>query len=84
MSTTNKAKRVPTQREQIIKYMREYGSITRLDAANRLLIFELASRIGELQDRGWLFEKKWESRKNLYGQTKSYVRYSIKKEGSSF
>lgn len=76
-------RKVPTQRQQIVDYMRKYGSITRLDSGCKLFIFELSSRIGELEDRGWLFKKDREARKNSYGQTKHFTRYSIIREGDS-
>lgn len=42
-----------TQQEEILLYMQTYGSITRLEAACDLHIFELASRIGELKLKGY-------------------------------
>ena len=74
-------RKAPTQKEQIIRFMKQNGSITRLDAATKLFIMELSSRIGELEDRGWEFNKVNESHKNTFGQTKTFTRYSIKKEG---
>ena len=75
--------KVPTQREQIVNYMRQNGSITRLDSSCKLFIFELSARIIELERKGWLFNKTRESHKNSYGQTKHFTRYSIIKEGNS-
>lgn len=71
----------PNQKQMIIMYMKQFGSITRLEAATKLFIMELSSRIGELEDRGWEFEKTSEAHKNTYGQIKHFTRYSIKKEG---
>lgn len=73
--------KVPTQRQQIVDYMKKNGSITRLDSGCKLFIFELSSRIGELEAHGWLFKKDRETRKNSYGQTKRFTRYSILREG---
>ena len=42
-----------TQQEEILQYIAETGSITRLQAACDLHIFELASRIGELKKKGF-------------------------------
>lgn len=77
------AKKRPTQRERVIEYMRTNGSITRLDSCTKLFVFELASRINELERRGWVFDKSWTSVKNSYGETKSFVMYRILKEGNS-
>lgn len=70
-----------TQRQEIVNYMRKHGSITRLDSSLELLIFEMPARICELQKMGWEFKKTWETKKNANGITKSFVRYSIIKEG---
>lgn len=75
--------KVPTQREQIVDYMRKHGSITRLDSSCKLFIFELSARIIELERKGWIFNKSRETRKNSYGQTKHFTRYSIIEEGDS-
>ena len=74
----------PTQKDMIIDYMKKHGSITRLDAATKLFVMELSSRIGELEDRGWEFEKTSEAHKNSYGQVKHFTRYAIKKEGMTW
>lgn len=79
---TKMAKR-PTQRQRVVDYMRKHGSITRLNSCTELFIFELASRILELEQRGWIFEKSRESVKNIYGETKNFTRYRILKEGTS-
>lgn len=42
-----------TQQEEILQYLTEKGSITRLQAACDLHIFELSSRIGELKRKGY-------------------------------
>lgn len=42
-----------TQGEEILNYLKEHGRITRLEAACELHIFELSSRIGELQRKGY-------------------------------
>lgn len=42
-----------TQGEEILLYLVENGTITRLQAACELHIFELASRIGELKAKGF-------------------------------
>lgn len=72
----------PTQRERVIAYMKSHGSITRLNSCTELFIFELASRIGELERRGWVFDKTRTSVKNIYGETKNFTVYKILKEGT--
>lgn len=76
------ANKRPTQRQQIVDYMREHGSITRLESSLDLFIFEMPARICELQKMGWVFKKTWEKKTNSKGITKSFLRYSIIKEGT--
>lgn len=75
------ANKRPTQRERIVQYMRKNGSITRLDSCTKLFIFELSARIVELERRGWVFDKVRESKINDFGESKSFTRYSILREG---
>ena len=44
-----------TQKDRVLQYIKKHGSITRLKAANDIGCFELASRIGELEDDGFKF-----------------------------
>ena len=75
------ANKRPTQRQRVVQYMRENGSITRLDSCTKLFIFELSARIVELERRGWVFDKVRETVKNTYGESKNFTRYSILREG---
>ena len=65
------------QRQRIINYIREFGSITSLDAYKDLGITQLATRIKELKDLGYKFETKWENSKNRYGERVDYKRYYL-------
>ena len=38
-----------TQREEVLNYMREHGSITRIESFYRIGVTELSSRIGEIE-----------------------------------
>lgn len=42
-----------TQKSDIIEYLKEHGSITRLEAINELGIIELPARISELEKEGF-------------------------------
>jgi len=46
-----------TQADAVIEYIKENGSITRLEALTELGIFELAARLCELRERGYKFTK---------------------------
>lgn len=67
-----------TQNERIVEYIKRFGSITTLDAFNDLGVTRLASRICDLSKMGYEFDKEFESAKNRYGESVSYVRYKLK------
>lgn len=68
------------QRQRIIDYIKQFGSITSKDAYDDLGITQLATRIKELKDQGYKFETKWESSKNRYGERVDFKRYYLEKE----
>lgn len=57
MNSRQCLERRPTQRQRVINYIRERGSLTRREAAYELGIFELAARISELEAEGYTFDK---------------------------
>lgn len=67
-----------TQRDRVLDYIKTFGSISSRDAFMDLGVTQLAARICELSDRGYEFDKKYESSKNRYGEAVSFVRYSLK------
>lgn len=64
-----------TQKERIVQYMDDFGSITTAEAFNDLGIARLASRIHELVKGGVGIEKEMVTSKNRYGETVRYARY---------
>lgn len=66
-----------TQREQVLAYIREYGSITPLDAFRDLGCTRLAARINDLEKEGYTFNRKYETKPNRYGKKVTYMRYSL-------
>ena len=67
-----------TQREQIIEYITEFGSITPMQAFADLGITKLATRISEMRKDGMDFKIEMVSTKNRYGKSVSYAKYSFK------
>lgn len=65
------------QRQRIINYIREFGSITSLEAYQDLGITQLATRIKELKELGHEFKTEWENNKNRYGEKVEYKRYYL-------
>lgn len=64
-----------TQKERILKYLDDFGSISPLEAMRDLGVMRLGARIWELIRDGWPIVKETESAKNRYGQTTRYARY---------
>lgn len=64
-----------TQHERILQYIDDFGSITPMQAFFDLGITKLATRISELSQRGYAFEKVYESSRNRYGECVHYMRY---------
>ena len=55
------------QRQAVLDYIMEHGSIDFLAAANELGISQLTGRIAELRHQGYEFDKRTKSGKNRYG-----------------
>ena len=66
-----------TQREAIIDYIDEFGSITPMQAFADLGITKLATRISEMRKDGMNFKIETVSVKNRYGKSVSYAKYSF-------
>ena len=67
----------PTQNERILEYIREFGSITQLDALKELGVMRLASRISDLKKRGYNIASKTEAVKNRHEEVCYIKRYSL-------
>ena len=65
------------QRQRIINYIKEFGSITSKEAYDDLGITQLATRIKELKEEGYEFKTKWENSKNRYGERVDFKRYYL-------
>ena len=66
-----------TQREAILQYIKEFGSITPMQAFADLGITKLATRISEMRKDGMQFKIETVSSKNRYGKSVSYAKYSF-------
>ena len=66
-----------TQKDRIINYIREFGSITSWEAYLDLGITQLGARIDQLQKDGHVFRTEWEHKKNRYGENVSFKRYYL-------
>ena len=68
-----------TQKERIIKYLNDFGSITALEAMRDLGIQQLGARIDGLQKDGYKFKKEWQQAKNRYDENVKFKKYSLDK-----
>lgn len=69
-----------TQCERILQYMKEFGSISPMEAYRVLGVTKLATRISEMRSAGMEFDQRMEKRKNRYGDKVHYMRYWLKGE----
>ena len=69
-----------SQRDKIIEYIEENGSITPLEALREFGCMRLASRISELKRMGFVISSVMETSKNKKGEPVRYARYKILKE----
>ena len=66
------------QKDQVMNYMSEFGTITPFQAFTDLGITKLATRISELTAECVPIYKKWTQTKNRYGKTVQFMTYSLK------
>lgn len=66
-----------TQKDRILKYIRDFGSISSWEAYSELGITQLGARIDNLKKEGYMFKAEWESSKNRYGDKVEYKRYYL-------
>lgn len=69
-----------TQAQRVLDYIREFGSITQLEALKELGVMRLASRISDLKRQGYIIESKPEAVLNRYGEKCYIKRYSERGE----
>lgn len=69
-----------TQCERILRHLRDYGSITSLEAITEYGILRLASRITDLKGQGYHISAERGTGKNRYGETTSFAVYRLVEE----
>lgn len=67
-----------TQKDMILDYIRQHGSISPYEAFRDLGITKLATRVSEMSKEGIEFEKRQIKGKNRYGNPVCYMRYRLK------
>ena len=66
-----------TQCERIIRHLRDYGSITSLEAITEYGILRLASRISDLRGQGYAISSEMGTGKNRYGEVTHFSVYRL-------
>ena len=65
------------QKDRMINYIREFGSISSWEAYADLGITQLGARIDQLKKEGYEFKTEWERKTNRYGEKTDYKRYYL-------
>lgn len=66
-----------TQKAKILRYLKEHGSITPVDALREFGCMRLAPRISDLKEDGYKIQAVSESATNRYGDKVRYARYYL-------
>lgn len=66
-----------TQCEMVLEYMRQFGSITQLEALQDIGCMRLASRISDLRNQGYAIGRRIKTGKNRYGDSVSFAEYYL-------
>ena len=66
-----------TQKDRILEYIRNFGSISSFEAYADLGITQLGARIDQLKKEGYEFKTEWESNINRFGEKTDYKRYYL-------
>lgn len=66
-----------SQKERILDYIKEFGSISSWQAYADLGITQLGARIDQLKHEGYLFTTEWENNTNRFGEKVMYKRYRL-------
>ena len=69
-----------TQRQLILRYIEDNGSITPMEAFAEFGITKLATRISEMRKDGMEFKIEMIDSTNRYGKPTRYARYSFPEE----
>ena len=69
-----------TQCDKVLQYMRDFGSITQLQALQDIGCMRLASRISDLRGQGYAIGRRIKTSKNRYGDSVSFAEYYLEED----
>lgn len=70
----------PAQRQRVLDYMLQFGSITQHQASLDLGVSRLASRVSELKKMGYPIVSEFEAVTNRFGEVCHVKRYRVEGE----
>lgn len=68
------------QKDRVLKYIKDFGSITAFQAVTDIGVLQLGARIDDLQKEGYTFKKEWHRAKNRYGENVDFKSYALIEE----
>ena len=68
---------IMTQKQLVLKYIEDYGSITMFEAFRDLGITKCNTIVSYLRRDGYKIKGEWETSRNRYGKPVRYMRYSF-------
>ena len=69
-----------TQCEKVLEYMKDFGSISPLEAMQDIGCMRLAARIADLREQGHPIGRRMKTSKNRYGRDVSFAEYYLLQE----
>lgn len=66
-----------SQKNRIIDYIKQFGSITSWEAYKELGVMQLGARIDQLKKEGYIFRTEWIQKKNRFGENVSFKKYYL-------
>ena len=75
-----KLERKPNQRDKVLAYIKQFGSITSWQAYSDLGVTQLGARIYELKEQGYIFSKTRVNTTNRLGEKTHYDEYRLENE----
>lgn len=69
-----------TQCERVLQYMKDFGTITPLQALGDLGVMRLGARIWDLRHDGHRITRRMVSERNRYGEIVSFAEYKLEED----
>lgn len=72
-----------TQTERVLQYLKDFGSITPLQALSDLGVMRLGARIWDLRQAGHPINRRMVGSKNRYGESVNFAEYKLGGENNA-